>query len=36
MDEKDTTASLTIDLDALCSTRNKLPFLEDPDDFTLI
>lgn len=36
MNEKDTTAHLTIDLDVLRSTRNKLPFLEDRDDFTLI
>ena len=36
MQEKDTTASLTIDLDTLRSTRKKLPFLEDRDDFTLI
>jgi predicted amidohydrolase len=35
MDEKDTSTSFTIDLDTLHSTRKKLPFLEDRDDFTL-
>ena len=36
MEEKDTFAKFTIDLDTLHSTRKKLPFLEDRDDFTLI
>ena len=35
MKEKDVIVSFTIDIDALHSTRKKLPFLEDRDDFTL-
>jgi predicted amidohydrolase len=35
MNEEETSASFTIDLDTLHKTRKKLPFLEDRDNFTL-
>jgi predicted amidohydrolase len=35
MNEKESTAHFTIDLDTLHKTREKLPFLEDRDDFIL-
>ena len=35
MNEEETSASFTIDLDNLHKTRKKLPFLEDRDNFTL-
>jgi predicted amidohydrolase len=35
MNEKESTAHFTIDLDTLHKTREKLPFLDDRDDFIL-